>query len=305
MKRLTFEEVKGIFKNGGCELLEKTYINNSIPLEYRCSCSSVGKISLNNFRKGSRCKKCGEKKISESRKYSIKEVRRIFKKECCELLEREYRDQNSLMNYICVCGFLSRITLNSFVKGHRCKKCGYRKVSESRKYSIEDVRIIFNKESCELLSKRYEYSYKNLKYKCSCGEISFITLDRFIKGQRCKKCGINKISGENSYNWNKNLTKEDRIIKRNYLAYKKWRSDVYDRDNYICKKCLKKGNIYLNAHHIYNYSTNKELRLKVSNGATLCDDCHKKFHAIYGRQNNTKEQYNEFIKTGVEKCLGL
>ena len=51
MKKLTLEEVKEVFEDGGCELIEETYINNSVPLKYRCSCSSVGKISLNHFKK--------------------------------------------------------------------------------------------------------------------------------------------------------------------------------------------------------------------------------------------------------------
>jgi hypothetical protein len=299
MKKLTLEEVKGVFEDGGCELIEETYINNSVPLKYRCSCSSVGKISLNHFKKGSRCKRCGVEKISKSRKYSIDKVRDIFDKEGCELLSDVYGNQNLLMDYRCSCGSVSRITLSSFVKGHRCKKCGYEKVSISRKYSTDDVKKIFQKEGCKLLGKKYEGSSQNLKYKCSCGSVGFITLDRFIKGQRCRGCGIKKISGKNSYNWNKDLTKEDRLIKRNYPEYKKWRIDIYDRDDYICKKCNIKGR-YLNAHHINNYSTNKELRLEISNGVTFCEDCHKGFHKIYGRQNNTKEQYNEFIKIGVK-----
>ena len=97
MKRLTFEEVKKTFEDNGCELLEKKYINNSIPLRYKCICSSIGKISFNNFKKGSRCKGCGVKKISKNRKYSILEVRSIFNKEDCELLSEEYKDQNLLM----------------------------------------------------------------------------------------------------------------------------------------------------------------------------------------------------------------
>ena len=69
------------------------------------------------------------------------------------------------MDYKCSCGFFSKITLNSFVKGYRCKECGYKKVSISRKYSIEEVEDIFKKEGCELLNKEYEGSFQNLKYK--------------------------------------------------------------------------------------------------------------------------------------------
>jgi len=63
----------------------------------------------------------------------------------------------------------------------------------------------------------------------------------------------------------------------------------------MCQKCFKKG-CHINAHHIEGYSENKELRINVENGITLCRICHKKFHNIYGRGRNTTEQYNEFIQ---------
>ena len=33
----------------------------------------------------------------------------------------------------------------------------------------------------------------------------------------------------------------------------------------------------------------------LKNGITLCRDCHKKFHKIYGKKNNNKGQVEEFI----------
>ena len=33
----------------------------------------------------------------------------------------------------------------------------------------------------------------------------------------------------------------------------------------------------------------------MTNGVTLCEDCHKEFHKIYGYGNNTEKQYEEFI----------
>ncbi len=49
------------------------------------------------------------------------------------------------------------------------------------------------------------------------------------------------------------------------------------------------------AHHIESYNSNKDLRTTLENGITLCVDCHDKFHHIYGRGNNTREQFDEFM----------
>lgn len=59
-------------------------------------------------------------------------------------------------------------------------------------------------------------------------------------------------------------------------AYKKWRLDVFIRDNFKCQNCNKETD--LNAHHIKPFSKYPELRLEISNGITLCRDCHVEVH---------------------------
>jgi len=82
---------------------------------------------------------------------------------------------------------------------------------------------------------------------------------------------------------------------RNRREYKEWRKTVFERDNYICKRCLKLGN-KLNPHHILNFSNNKEERFKIDNGITLCIKCHKLFHKMYGQRNNNLQQILNFIE---------
>lgn len=59
-------------------------------------------------------------------------------------------------------------------------------------------------------------------------------------------------------------------------TYAMWRKYVLERDNYICQECDKKNS--RNAHHIKSYIKYPTLRLKVSNGITLCKKCHKNKH---------------------------
>lgn len=59
--------------------------------------------------------------------------------------------------------------------------------------------------------------------------------------------------------------------------YKEWRKAVYERDDYTCQKCGKKGG-NLNAHHIKAYAEYPDLRIELDNGITLCEECHKKEH---------------------------
>ena len=55
----------------------------------------------------------------------------------------------------------------------------------------------------------------------------------------------------------------------------KWRKSVMNRDKWHCRICH--ANRRLEAHHIHPFGTHKELRWEVSNGVTLCHDCHVKF----------------------------
>ena len=106
-------------------------------------------------------------------------------------------------------------------------------------------------------------------------------------------------SGENHPNWNPNLTDEERTIKRNYNDYDIFRKKVLSRDYYKCQ-CCGHESTDLEVHHLDSYDNNVEGRIDETNGITLCNNCHSNFHMIYGKGNNTKEQFEEWIGRTVE-----
>lgn len=92
---------------------------------------------------------------------------------------------------------------------------------------------------------------------------------------------------------------------RNNTYYKEWVQKVFERDNYTCQCCGKRGG-KLNAHHLYNFSKYVKLRYDINNGITFCEQCHlikypNSFHSIYGEKNNTPKQVNEFIQKYTKK----
>lgn len=64
---------------------------------------------------------------------------------------------------------------------------------------------------------------------------------------------------------------------RNTKEYSEWRSSVFERDNFTCVDCKKRGG-YIEAHHIKKFKDFAELRFDVDNGKTLCKPCHVNVH---------------------------
>lgn len=64
---------------------------------------------------------------------------------------------------------------------------------------------------------------------------------------------------------------------RRCAEYKNWRKSVFERDNYTCKTCGRRG-VKLNAHHIKPYALCHDARFDIDNGITLCESCHRAVH---------------------------
>ena len=139
----------------------------------------------------------------------------------------------------------------------------------------------------------------NIKFKktvCACGG------RKNYSALRCKFCFYKANSGEGNYNY-KGLA-NIMVSIRAYIAIK-WRPIVYTRDSYTCQHCGDSRGRNLHAHHIKPLSEivknkfeeikpdikSREERLKfistlcsdieindITNGITLCEDCHKQEH---------------------------
>jgi hypothetical protein len=99
-------------------------------------------------------------------------------------------------------------------------------------------------------------------------------------------------SGENHWHWKGGITPELTTI-RTSDEYDEWRTDVFRRDEFTCQKCYQVGG-ELRAHHQYNFAKYPTLRLEVSNGVTLCKECHDTFHSLFGRVYNNPNQLIKF-----------
>lgn len=87
---------------------------------------------------------------------------------------------------------------------------------------------------------------------------------------------------ENHPNWQGGIT-PIQLKLRTQEKYKKWRKNVFERDNYTCQECGDNQGGNLQAHHIKPFAYYPNVRYKLSNGVTLCKKCHKQTFKWMGK----------------------
>ena len=172
-------------------------------------------------------------------------------------------------------------------------QCGFQKghkINLGKKYAL-------GYRHTEKAKKKVSKFQKGRKHQPQCG---------FQKGhpdftskEGRKRMALKK-QGENNPNWKNGISPINQKI-RGSFEYKLWQNSVFDRDDYLCQRCKEKRISKLVAHHIKNFAQYPELRFVIENGITLCKDCHKLFHKIYGKKNNTQEQIKEFLIAYLNK----
>jgi len=122
------------------------------------------------------------------------------------------------------------------------------------------------------------------------------------KKANIKYCQICTKKGDRSHRW-KGGTTPQRLKEYKCQEYKNFVNNVLKRDDYTCQYCgIKNGcgkNVDLQIHHIKSYAEYPNLRFDITNGITLCKECH----------NNTKRNKKRpdridkiFIKKICNKC---
>lgn len=85
---------------------------------------------------------------------------------------------------------------------------------------------------------------------------------------RRKRCG------EENNKWKGGVSSINEKIRKSN-RYIKWRQKVFERDDWTCQTCGKRGNGTLHADHVLPFSLFPELRFDELNGRTLCKPCHR------------------------------
>lgn len=185
---------------------------------------------------------------------------------------------------------------------HNCHKCHQEYMSEKqRKATIEEALEIMKTKDYKLISPDFINNCdQQILYICNKHPEYGIQKTSLygLKHSRnnCKLCHSHR--GENHHNWKGGIS-SDRDKEMSSFEYQRWVREVFKRDNCTCQCCGKHGG-NLNAHHIYSYSSNPDIRTDVKNGVLLCEECHlnsypNSFHKLYGVYDNNLTQLQEYF----------
>jgi len=202
---------------------------------------------------------------------------------------------------------------------HSCKKCSYEKTKETciKKYGYENPLLspeiqqkikntnlkkygVENPFSSEEIKNKIQetnverYGVKSpLQNKSILEKVRETCFEKYGETSHMKtKKYRDMFSGENSPVWKggKNDIRWDRMSPK----YNEWREFIYNKNHYTCQRCKKVGG-NLECHHIFNYKDYPEKKYDKDNGITFCRKCHNKFHKIYGKRFNNKNQLEKFL----------
>jgi len=271
-------------------------------------CGYEYNVSPNHFCTGSRCPQCVAEEIKQFNITINGELKEKYK-DMFEILTPYTNNKTKMLIKCLTCDnkyYVQPQTLRR--KAHECMECkqieihSRIKILKYKKYKKYKPRIFRNtkylkNEINELTHGEYELvgKYENtlvpITIKCiKCGNVWDTRVHDFItKGCRCPQCYIIDKCKELNITieeWGKGNGQHRRLGN--------WSIKVRKRDKNKCVICGSKKS--LNAHHLNGWKWDIGNRKNVDNGVSLCEECHHKFHDIYGSMNNTKKQFEEYEK---------
>jgi ribosomal protein L37AE/L43A len=245
-----------------------------------------------------------------SRKCSSKtpkdEVKKLVESNGLKIIEQEdYVGKNPLIYYHCpTCQKKTSKRQTAFrYKVFQCSECQDDKIKADRKDKFYKVKEFLKINNYILVTTEADFinsgarTEKTIKTVCPNRHESNKPIIELVRGilRPCRVCMLKEKSGPkcNLYVDGRNQFNKDERARIGSLL-KSWRKQVLNKFKKKCNIC---GNgEKLHAHHLNGFLLDPANRLNVENGVCLCKKCHIKFHTDFGKKNNTKEEYEKFLK---------
>lgn len=297
------------------ELLEDKYIKASVPMRWRNK-----KLELDVFTRswsGFKSRPVDPTLSDQGTKKSTEQVLlELHKKvsshkgfedwEMCCLEHFKYESKNQLINFRHKKGFLSVSKINTIINTDNGLHLFHASIPVQSIYNIK-MSLRLNELPYKLVEgQTFINREKPLHFICLKHDKEFE--DLYLKviedDKRCPLCFREKMLNNHAYERASELTDEEEVItSTGYKGLSVWSNSVKERDGFKCQCCYSTTNI--STHHKDGFHWCVERRLDITNGVSLCNECHVThefaFHRIYGNSHNTEEQYTEWLSKYQQK----
>lgn len=172
---------------------------------------------------------------------------------------------------------------SALVRGSYCKRLGQMVGGITQKFCSQQCALYYRNKN-ENPSLRDDVREKSSERAISSN--SYLRLHT----PEAREKRIELTTGSKHWNWQGGKTPGTTRL-RNTKETRGWREMVFTRDDFTCQECGTRGS-ELNADHIKPWSLFPELRWDISNGRTLCVDCHRETDTYGGRIKNYKINLN-------------
>lgn len=122
--------------------------------------------------------------MSDLWKYKIEEIEKIFEKNGCKFISKQYTGVNDVYDYMCTCGEIHKGSVSNFRAGYRSCASGKRVP-----WNLQKVKEYFAKYGCEFLDDWFDKVIEKHNFRCKCGRMDIIDLHHFKRHKRCGRCG--------------------------------------------------------------------------------------------------------------------
>jgi len=270
--------------------------------------------------------------MSRKNKFTIEYVRDYIEKEGCFLISEEYKNCDNPLRISYPCGHEGRNTFYNFKVGHRCDICAHEKLNELKRRKEKDIISYLKSNNLKFICFPKGYRNGNSLVICvclSCNTKITKAVKLFYREFVCSNCSWKKMSenrlGDRGSNWQGGITSLRAFLSKRIQDWKLESAKKYDY------RCFLTGKPFEEVHHLmpftkileealskskmdgkpvseYNQKELEsiakiftELHKKYGFGIPLTKKVHRKFHQLFGKENNTPDQFYEFcdhIKVG-------
>lgn len=305
---------------GRLTAIEKAGTDKNNNIMYKCKCSCSKEVVVRGFSLSSMStRSCGCLLLEGSRQSQktmaankiIKTDKELIGKTFGRLTVIKRTEERATNNDIlfevhCSCGNVLKLPSNRI---KTIKSCGCKQKDDMREAWLkENIGKKFGRLT--ILKKTSDKNAKEIRVQCicECGVIKDYLFHSLAgKRKHTTSCGCYHreiCSGKNHWNYNHNMTEEERaaiISIRDAPEYLRWRRDIYKKYDRTCQICGDKENP--EAHHLYSITEYIEKATDIDNGIVMCVDCHSELHCWWGIRNPTTPEVYDQFKKDYEKPL--